>query len=48
MLLLPSGAFNAGLEKVLTVVELTADIYQQSESGCVFLMNSYAQQQGKI
>jgi hypothetical protein len=48
MLLLPSGAISASLEKVLTVAELIADIYQESERGCVFLMNSYAQQQGKI
>ncbi|XP_021923388.1 probable glutamate receptor [Zootermopsis nevadensis] len=46
MLLLSSGAISAGLEKVLPLTELIADIYHQFERGCIFLMTSRVQQQG--
>jgi hypothetical protein len=48
MLLLPSGTKSSGLEKVLRLAELVADIYQHLERGCIFLMNSHALQEGEI
>jgi hypothetical protein len=48
VLLLSSGAISAGLEKVFKLAEFIADIYQQLERGCLFLMNSQARNQGEI
>jgi hypothetical protein len=47
LLLLPTGAVSAGLEKVLKLAELLADIYQQLPRGCIFIINPEAQQQGE-
>jgi hypothetical protein len=47
VLLLSSGAANAGLEKVLKVAEFVADIFQQLPRTCIFIINSAAQQEGE-
>jgi hypothetical protein len=46
-LLLSGGAMSAGLEKVFKLAEFIADIYQQLERGCLFLMNCQARNQGE-
>jgi hypothetical protein len=47
VLLLSSGAVSAALKKVLKLAEFIADIYQQLPRGCIFIINSEAQQQGE-
>jgi hypothetical protein len=47
LLLLYSGAVSSGLEKVLRLAEFVADIYQQFQHSCIFIINSEAQQQGE-
>jgi hypothetical protein len=48
VLLLSSGSMSAGLEKVFKLAECIADIYQQFERGCLFLMNPKARNEGEI
>jgi hypothetical protein len=48
MLLLSSGAVSDGLENVLKLAEFIADIYQQLEGGCLFLVNPRSRSQGEI
>jgi hypothetical protein len=45
--LLSSGAVSGGLEKVLTLAQFIADIYQQFPHSCIFIINCEAQQQGE-
>ena len=47
VLLLYSGAVSGGLEKVLSLAEFIADIYQQFPHSCIFIINSEAEQQGE-
>jgi hypothetical protein len=47
VLLLSSGAVSGGLEKVLRQAQFIADIYRQFPHGCIFVINSEAQQQGE-
>jgi hypothetical protein len=47
LLLLSSGAVSAGLENVSKLAEVIADIYQQLPRGCIFIINTEAQQQGE-
>jgi len=47
VLLLYSGALSGGLEKVLRQAEFIADIYHQSPHGCIFIINSEAQQKSE-
>jgi hypothetical protein len=47
VLLLSSGAVSGGLEKVLRQAEFIADIYRQFPHGCMFIINSEAQQEGE-
>jgi hypothetical protein len=48
VLLLSGGGMGDGLEKVFKLAEFIADIYQQLERGCLYLMNSQARNQGEI
>jgi hypothetical protein len=47
VLLLCSGAVSGGLEKVLTIAEFLADIYQRFPHSCIFIINPVSQQQGE-
>jgi hypothetical protein len=47
MLLLYNDAVSGGSEKVLILAEFIADIYRQFPNGCIFIIHSEAQQQGK-
>jgi hypothetical protein len=47
VLLLSSDAVSDGLEKVLTLAQFIADIYQQFPHSCIFIINPEAQQQGE-
>ena len=47
VLLLYSGAVSGGLEKVLRLAEIIADIYQHFPHSCIFIINPEAQQQGE-
>jgi hypothetical protein len=47
VLLFYSGAVSGGLEKVLTLAQFIADIYQQFPHSCIFTINPEAQQQGE-
>ena len=47
MLLFSSGAVSGGLEKVLRLAEIIADIYQQFPHSFIFIITTEAQQQGK-
>jgi hypothetical protein len=47
VLLLSSGDVSGGLEKVLRQAKFIADIYQQLQSVCIFLIKSVSQDQGE-
>jgi hypothetical protein len=47
LLLMASGAVSGGLEKVLRLAQFIADIYQQFQHSCIFIINCEAQQQGE-
>jgi hypothetical protein len=47
VLLLCSGAVSGGLEKVMRLAEIIADIYQQFPHSCIFIINPVSQQQGE-
>jgi hypothetical protein len=47
VLLLCSGAVNDGLEKVLRPAEFIANIYQQFQHCCIFIINPESQQEGE-
>jgi len=47
ILLFLSGAIGDGLEKVLRLAVLIADIHQLFPHSCIFIINPEAQQQGK-
>ena len=47
LLLLCSGAVSGGSQKVLTLAEFIADIYQQFPYSCIFIINPEAHQQGE-
>ena len=47
VLLLLSGAVNAGSENLLRQGEIIADIYQQFPHGCKFIIDSETQHEGE-
>jgi hypothetical protein len=47
MLLFSGGAVSGGLQKVLSLAEFIADIYQQFLHSCIFVITPEAQQQGE-
>jgi hypothetical protein len=47
LLSFPGTVLSAGLQEILNIARVIADIYQELPSSCIFIMNSDAQMQGE-